>query len=78
MGPDGDVGVLLLCDGAGVAGQCRGPGGMEKEVGVLSPNLASSSLHTAKLRLRLSEEAELGSGPNPAALAAASEPLARS
>lgn len=76
-GLDGDVGVLLLCDGEGVPGECRGPGDMEKAAGVLSPNLASSSLHTAKLRLTLSEEAELGSGPNPA-LAAASEPLARS
>lgn len=76
-GLDGDVGVLLLCDGEGVPGEWRGPGDIENVMGVLSPNLASNSLHTAKLRLTLSEEAELGSVPNPA-LAAASEPLARS
>lgn len=77
VGLNGDVGVVLLCDGKGVPGGCRGPADIGKAAGVLSPNLASNSLHTAKLRLMPSEEAELGSVPNPA-LAAASEPLASS
>lgn len=77
MGLNGDVGVVLLCDGKGVPGEWRGPADIGKVAGVLSPNLASNSLHTAKLRLMPSEEAELGSVPNPA-LAAASEPLASS
>lgn len=76
VGLDGDATVGLLCD-EGVPGECRGPGDVENVAGVPSPNLASSSLHTAKLRLMLSEEVQLASAATPA-LAAASEPLARS
>lgn len=71
-GLDGDVTVGLLCDDEGVPGECRGPGDAENVAGILSPNLASSSLHTAKLRLMLSEEVDSVATP------AASEPLARS
>lgn len=78
VGLDGDGGVVLLCDDGGAPGGCRGPGDSENVTGVLSPNRASSSLHTARLRLTLSVEAELGSVPNPALAAAASEPLASS
>lgn len=73
MGLDGDVAVFLLCNGEGVPAGCRGPGAMENVVGARSPNRASSSLHTAKLRLMPSEEA----GLDPAA-PAASDPLASS
>lgn len=58
----------------GVPGEWREPGDTEKVVGVLWPNLASNSVHTAKLRLALSGPAGT---PNPEP-AAASEPLARS
>lgn len=58
----------------GVPGEWRAPGDTEKVVGVLSPNLASNSLHTAKLRLMPSDPART---PNPEP-AAASEPLASS
>lgn len=58
----------------GVPGELRAPGDTEKVVGVLRPNLASNSLHTAKLRLTPSDPVEI---PNPEA-AAASEPLASS
>lgn len=77
VGLDGDVTVGLLCDDEGVPGECRVPGDVENVAGVLSPNLASSSLHTAKFRLMLSEEEQLDSVATPA-LAAASETLARS
>lgn len=66
-GLDGDVAAGLLRDDDGVPGEGRGPGDVENAAGVLSPNLASSSLHTAKLRLTLS-----------VATPTASEPLARS
>lgn len=58
----------------GVPGEQRAPGNTEKVVGILSPNLASNSLHTAKLRLMLSEP---GRTPKPKPTAA-SEPLASS
>lgn len=74
VGLDGDGTVGLLCDDDSVPGEGRGPGDVENVAGVLSPNLASSSLHTAKLRLMLSEEEQLGRVAPPAA----SEPLARS
>lgn len=77
VGLDGDVTVGLLCDDDGVPGEGRGPRDVENVAGALSPNLASSSLHTAQLRLMLSEEVQLDSVATPA-LAAASEPLARS
>lgn len=77
VGLDEDMSMVLLCDDEGVPGECRGPGDIENVVGILSPNLASNSLHTAKLRLMLSEEVHPDSVPNPA-LAAASEPLASS
>lgn len=54
----------------GVPGEFRAPGDTEKVVGVLRPNLVSSSVHTAKLRLP-------PSGPNPET-PAASEPFANS
>lgn len=58
----------------GVPGEWRAPGITEKVLGVLSPNLASNSLHTAKLRLTPSDPTRT---PNPEP-AAASEPLASS
>lgn len=58
----------------GVPGEWRAPGDTEKVVGVLSPNLASNSLHTAKLRLTPSDPPRT---PNPEPVAA-SEPLASS
>lgn len=76
----GEVGVVRRCDGLdsgdddGVPGEWRAPGDTEKVVGVRSPNRASSSLHTAKLRLTPSGP---GATQNPEA-AAASEPLASS
>lgn len=80
----GDVGVALRCcededdgDGdsdEGVPGEWRAPGETEKLVGALSPNLASNSLHTAKLRLTPSDPDRT---PNPGP-PAASEPFARS
>lgn len=79
----GEVGVDLRCDededngddddsDEGVPEEWRAPGDTEKVVGVLRPNLASNSLHTAKLRLTPSVPAGT---PNPEP---ASEPLARS
>lgn len=78
----GEVGVALRCDedngdedsDEGVPGEWRAPGDTEKVVGVLRPNLASSSLQTAKLRRTPSDPAAT---PNPEP-AAASEPLASS
>ena len=57
-----------------VPGEWRAPGDTEKVVGVLSPNRASNSLHTAKLRLTPSDPAGV-TNPEPAT---ASEPLASS
>lgn len=81
----GDVGVVLRCDedadsgdddsDEGVPGEWRAPGDTEKVVGVRRPNLASNSLHTAKLRLTPSDPPVT---PNPEPAAAASEPLASS
>lgn len=80
----GEVGVALRCDededngdgdsDGGGPGEWRAPGDTEKVVGVLRLNLASNSLHTAKLRLVPSAPAGT---PNPEA-PAASEPLASS
>lgn len=58
----------------GVPGEWRALGETEKVVGVLRPNLASNSLHTAKLRLMPSDPPRT---PSPE-VAAASEPLASS
>ena len=57
-----------------VPGEWRAPGDTEKVVGVLSPNRASNSLHTAKLRLTPSDPAGV-TNPEPDT---ASEPLASS
>lgn len=76
----GEVGVALRCSededsGDGVPEERRAPGETEKLVGLLKENLASSSLHTAKLRLKPSAPPPTG-GPNTEQ--AASEPLASS
>lgn len=60
--------------GDGAPAEWRAPGDTEKVVGVLRPNLASNSVHTAKLRLTPSNP---DGTPNPEP-AATSEPLASS
>lgn len=81
----GEVGVFLQLgdeelaesgDEDGAAACERGLGDTEKVVGVLSPNLASNSLHTAKLRLTPSPAPPKGT-PYPE-LPTASELLANS
>lgn len=68
----GEVGVALRCDGdngedddseEGVPGEGRPPGDTEKVVGLLRLNLASNSLHTAKLLLPPSNETQNPSEP---------------
>lgn len=80
----GDEGVALQCDKDEdkgdvdrddcVPGEWRAPDDKDRVLGVLRPNLASNSLHTAKLLLKPSVPDRT---PNPEP-AAASEPLTSS
>lgn len=80
----GEMGVTLRSDeegngegdgDGGVPDGLQAPGDAEKAAGVLKPNLASSSVQTAKLRLTPSSPSGV---PKPKLAAATSEPLASS